>query len=240
MSWWDTISSDLSGGIKDVEGVVAPVEHDIVHDIVSPIEHYVSPVVHDIVSPIEQLVGRVDSGGGGDFSYNAPVGGDFRNAPAPSRKAVKKATKQILEHSLIGGGIVEIGAEGLPELGGEAEQLATHYGLTTLGKGLVGGAAAAVGGELYEHFRGGAQMAVNAEHGTIIKKWSANGAQFEEYSDGTISVLKKNGRVKNYRPYHPKVFGKKLKINAFLSLAKKYEKDYKGLKKIFERHARRK
>ena len=77
--------------------------------------------------------------------------------------------------------------------------------------------------------------------GIVIKRWSAGGATFERYSDGRISVVKKNGIMKIYRPYHPKVFGKKIDAHKFISLSKRYRKVHKELHRIFgkgmKRHA---
>ena len=184
-------------------------------------------VIHHIGGDVEGGLQYVKSELAGGLS---DVEGLFHSSPR--RSAQHKAAQHTAE---------QVGVGGIEELGGDvAADVGLHLPLTSAEKILAAGASAVGASEIYEHFEGGSKLAVNAEHGTVIKRWTANGAHFEEYGDGTISVLKKNGRVKNYRPYHPKVFGKKLKINAFLSLAKKYEKDYKGLKKIFEKRARRK
>ncbi len=77
------------------------------------------------------------------------------------------------------------------------------------------------------------------EHGRVVKRWTANGAQFQMNQDGTITVKKRNGILKTYKPYKPMVFGKKLKAGMFIRLAKKYEKTYKELDKIFKHKALR-
>ena len=71
-------------------------------------------------------------------------------------------------------------------------------------------------------------------HGVVIKEWWANGALFQMNQDGTISVLKKNGQVKTYRPYKPTVFGKEPDTKKFIKMAKKHKSVYKELHKIFK------
>lgn len=71
-------------------------------------------------------------------------------------------------------------------------------------------------------------------HGGVGHRWTANGAEFQMNDDGTITVKRKDGTYKTYKPYRPMVFGKKLKVNAFIRLSRKYEKEWKDLDKIFK------
>ncbi len=115
--------------------------------------------------------------------------------------------------------------------------VARHYGLTKLGKALGVGAGTLVAGELlHKATEGGSNMAEwDDEHGLVIRKWTANGAQFVRFQDGTQAVKKKDGLVKYYKPYKPVVFGKALKVSAFIRLAQKYEKTHKELDAIFKK-----
>jgi len=70
-------------------------------------------------------------------------------------------------------------------------------------------------------------------YGTVTKQWVANGTLFQRNEDGTISVQKKDGTVKTYRPYKPIVFGKKLDARKLARVAKKHRAIYKELHKLF-------
>jgi hypothetical protein len=66
------------------------------------------------------------------------------------------------------------------------------------------------------------------------KTWYANGTQFRLSWNGTHGAcLRKNGTWKTWRIYRPTVFGKKVDANKFAHLAKKYNKTYKELNKLF-------
>lgn len=77
-------------------------------------------------------------------------------------------------------------------------------------------------------------------HGGVTKSWSANGAIFNMNTDGTITVLKKNGQTKTYRPYKPTVFGKNPDAKKFIKMAKKHKKVWQELNKIYKKPVRRK
>lgn len=77
-------------------------------------------------------------------------------------------------------------------------------------------------------------------HGGVVKTWEANGAYFWLNQDGTITVQKKNGKLKTYRPYKPTVFGKNPDAKKFIRMAKKHKKIWEELNKIFKKPTRRK
>ena len=70
-------------------------------------------------------------------------------------------------------------------------------------------------------------------YGGVTKQWVANGTPFQRNEDGTISVQKKDGTVKTYRPYKPIVFGKQLNAKKLVRVANKHRSIYKELHKIF-------
>jgi hypothetical protein len=72
-------------------------------------------------------------------------------------------------------------------------------------------------------------------HGVPVKQWVANGVVFQRNEDGTITVQRKDGTIKTYRPYKPTVFGKKVDAAKFARLAKKYRKTYQELHRLFGR-----
>lgn len=77
-------------------------------------------------------------------------------------------------------------------------------------------------------------------HGAVVKIWYANGTPFALNQDGTISVQKKNGTIKTYRPYKPTVFGKNPDAAKFIKMAKKHKTMYTELHKVFGRKVYRK
>ena len=77
-------------------------------------------------------------------------------------------------------------------------------------------------------------------HGGIVKTWEANGAYFWLNQDGTITVQKKNGQYKTYKPYKPTVFGKEPDAKKFIKRAKKHKKVWEELNKIYKKPTRRK
>lgn len=70
-------------------------------------------------------------------------------------------------------------------------------------------------------------------HGAAVKNWFAGQTLFQKNSDGSISVQRKDGTIKTYRPYRPTVFGKKVDASKFARLAKKYRKVYQELHHMF-------
>ena len=76
-------------------------------------------------------------------------------------------------------------------------------------------------------------------YGTVTKQWVANGTLFQRNEDGTISVQRKDGTVKTYRPYKPIVFGKKTDAKKLARVAKKHRSIYKELHKMFGTKTRR-
>lgn len=77
-------------------------------------------------------------------------------------------------------------------------------------------------------------------HGRVVKVWFANQTPFALNEDGTISVQKKNGTIKTYRPYKATVFGKNPDAKKFLKVAKKHQAMYKELHKVFKHKTVRK
>jgi len=76
-------------------------------------------------------------------------------------------------------------------------------------------------------------------HGGVVKSWVANGAIFNKNTDGSITVQKKDGTTKTYRPYKPVVFGKEPDAKKFIKMAKKHKKVYQELHKIFRTKGRK-
>lgn len=76
-------------------------------------------------------------------------------------------------------------------------------------------------------------------HGEYSKQWTANGVIFQRNEDGTISVQKKDGTVKTYRPYKPIVFGKRPDGAKLARVIKKHRGVYKELHKVFGTKTRR-
>lgn len=76
-------------------------------------------------------------------------------------------------------------------------------------------------------------------HGGVVRSWMANGAIFNKNADGTITVQKKDGSLKTYRPYKPTVFGKEPDARKFIKMAKKHKKVYQELHKIFKTKGRK-
>lgn len=66
-----------------------------------------------------------------------------------------------------------------------------------------------------------------ATHGPLVKTWHTGTAFFGMHQDGYISVLKKDGRIKTYRPYRPVVLSKNHAENV-----KKMIREMKHMKKI--------
>lgn len=77
-------------------------------------------------------------------------------------------------------------------------------------------------------------------YGGVTKSWVTNGVTFQRNENGTITVQKKDGTLKTYRPYKPTVFGKKTDAAKFTRLAKKYRKQYQELNKLFGKRTVRK
>ena len=79
-------------------------------------------------------------------------------------------------------------------------------------------------------------------HGAPVKMWFAGGVPFQLNADRTISVQRKNGTVKTYRPYRPKVLSKNPAKNTKLLIRemKKQKKLWSELNKHFGRRTCRK
>ena len=66
------------------------------------------------------------------------------------------------------------------------------------------------------------------EHGEVVYSWTANGVLFQKNQDGTITVRRKDGTTKTYRPRFHNPAAPPIKVmkaaNRFLAAAKKWDK----------------
>lgn len=111
---------------------------------------------------------------------------------------------------------------------------------------LQGAPAPGLGGELERLIPGGqtgyAPTAGYSKHGPIVKTWYTGTAYFGLHVDGYISVLKKNGTIKTYRPHRPVVLSKNPAANVkkITREMKKMKAIHKDLSKLFPTRRRSK
>jgi len=70
-------------------------------------------------------------------------------------------------------------------------------------------------------------------YGGVTRSWMANQALFQKNENGTITVQKKDGSLKTYRPHKPIVFGKRLDPVKLARVIKKHRGVWKELNKVF-------
>jgi len=122
--------------------------------------------------------------------------------------------------SLIGGMATKVGFA--QEQAGLQAFQAQQMGLGGGFGGMLSGALGAVGGML------GAMPATQG----VVKQWSTGTAQFQRLADGRIQVQKKNGVIKTYRPYHPIVIGKKMKVGTMRRAANRFRTTARALSTV--------
>jgi hypothetical protein len=138
------------------------------------------------------------------------------------RKAVVKASKPVVsastaKKSLAGKGTAPKGGAVKPKLAGAKITGAVGKGMQMAsGIPFVGGALGVIGGGLEQKGMTAlvkAQTAVGPyTGGGAVKEWTTGTAQFWRTADGRIHTIKKNGVEKSWRPYHPLVLGKRIKV----------------------------
>ncbi len=158
----------------------------------------------------------------------------FNAHPEFMGKTAKEAAAAAIAAAAIGGTAAGFGVYGLEEVkkGGQ-KTMSTALDILNPLHDLASGIT-----DVQEWLGWNAGDFTPETHGGVGHRWTANGAEFQMNDDGTITVKRKDGSYKTYKPYKPLVFGKKLKVNAYLRLSKKYEKEWKELDKIFKKRSR--
>jgi hypothetical protein len=82
----------------------------------------------------------------------------------------------------------------------------------SIGSSLAGGLMEDVFGRMGAVASGGAALP-SSEEG-ISHQWTANGVTFSYLTNGMIEVVKRNGRIRRYRPYRPVTIPKKWNARA--------------------------
>jgi len=67
--------------------------------------------------------------------------------------------------------------------------------------------------------------------------WTANGTNFYRSTNGWVGCYKKNGQWRQWRPYHPTVFGKKDDPRKLAKVIKRHHGSWKELNKVFGKRA---